>query len=388
MPQILKDFLFIDLEEGGDKPFEGLIVGEFRDMWGRDVAWSQDDIVAIATETKIALATRKAKEGDDFAGLPIEGTGHYNGHAVGWIKDINLAPDNQTILATPEWTEEGKEIIGTNKRRFFSPTVAQRKDGGTILGGTLTNWPAIRDSKDLPLMKPVALSDGRFTYGRPDDPAGVNSNILVQIRDGIVNLTNKMTAGDEDAHEGEKHMSKFQKMIAGLSPEEKAEAITTLVLESGGKVTEKVNEEIQKSLDGVDTQVAEKVNVRVEAELAKRETIAYSKELVEGGEAGKGLPVEGEEMEEFLLSLDAPQLKKAQAVFSAVLKTGVVDFNEKGGKGGKEGGSKKLSESMKKTVANSLEQGNSLEDFFKVNEQLGKMSDYDLTEFQKEEKKE
>lgn len=386
MPNVVKDFLFINLEEGSDRAFDGLTVGEFTDMWGRDVAWSPADIAAIATETKLALSARRASEGDGFAGLPIEGKGHFSGDAVGWITDVNLSTDGQTILLTPEWNKDGREILETKKRRYFSPTIAERKDGGTILGGTLTNWPAIRDGQDLPLMKPVALSDGRFTYGSPDDPANANSNLLVQIRDGLTNLTQRltpMTAPDEDTQEGENDMSDVTKLLEGLTPEAKAEVLTAIVLESGGEVTELIGDEINRQLDGVDGTVAETVQKRVNAELAKRETIAYSKEVVGGALA---LPVDGEEMEEFLLSLDESQLKSAKKIFGSVLKTGLVSFEEKGNQGGAEGGGTKvLSASMVKVLESKVSQGISLEDFFKVNPDLGDMGDYDLSAFETEE---
>lgn len=393
MKYTVKDFLFISLEDASSKPFEGLTVGEFTDSWGRDVAWSPTDIAAIAMETKLALQARKISEGDDFAGLPIEGTGHYSGNAVGWITDIDLSGDGQTILFTPEWTEEGVEIINSKKRRYFSPTIAQRKDGGTILGGTLTNWPAIRDGQDLPLMRPVALTDGRFTFGAPDDDADdINPNLLVQIRDSLSSLTQKLTPAtprEKNTQEGEKNMKPkdLQKMLDKLSPEEKAETLTSLILESGGDVADLVSEEIEKSLKEVDSRVAKKVSVRVEAELAKRETIAYAKELVGGDDAGKGLPADGEEMEEFLVSLDDTQLEKAKSIFSAVLKTGVIDFAEKGHEGKKpEGGRKTLSVPMGKVLAQNIEQGISIEKFFETNPDLGKPSEYDLKEFEVEKK--
>ena len=125
MKKNLSNFYYVPLEEGVEtKSFEGLAPGKFTEMWGRIVMFSEPDLVEIANRTKIALAVKKAEEGDDFAGLPIEGAGHYSGGAVGWIKDASLSVDGKRIICYPEWNDEGMRILEKEERRYFSPMKA------------------------------------------------------------------------------------------------------------------------------------------------------------------------------------------------------------------------------------------------------------------------
>ena len=93
-------------------------------------------------------------------GFPIDASDHNKGDAAGWIIGVELVGD--VIRFVPKWTEIGLELIGKGIRRMFSATI-NLKDK-VILGGTLTNWPATRDSKGKMLLRPIELSEGLYEF--------------------------------------------------------------------------------------------------------------------------------------------------------------------------------------------------------------------------------
>ena len=176
-----------------------------------------------------------------------------------------------------------------------------------------------------------------------------------------------------------------KEMLESMSAEDKAEFITALALEAGGEVEGMVDEHVKTALENVDSLTAGIVSERVEAELVKRETASFAKDLVGGGDIGKGLPVDREKLEGFLQSLSTPQLEEARALFSEIQSTGLVDFKEKGSSEKKEAGKKQLSDGMKDVLKLQLERGITVNRFFEANEDLGSMEEYDLSEFEKKE---
>lgn len=394
MDKNLSDFFYTSFESGQEpRKFEGLAAGGFTDMWGRDVSFSAADLVEISSRTKAVLASKRAVEGEDFAGLPIEGKGHFSGDAVGWIVDVELSSNGQVIDFVPVWTAEGKRILETKERRYFSPTVAMLgKASGEkiIIAGTLTNWPAIRDENDLPLMKPVALSDGRFTFGK--EPEDKNSLSIQKVLGQLVALLQPGQKNEENQTplEGDNNMEKLdvKVLLEAMTPEDKAEFISALALEADGDVAKLIGDHFDTALQAADGKVATIVTERVNAELQKREVTSFAKALVGGGEIGLGLPVKEELLIEFTQSLSSDQLGQAREIFSAIQTTGLIDFQEKGSSKKEEPGTKELSTEMKAIVRSEIARGISLERFFEANDDLGKMSDYDLSEFLPKESKE
>src|SRR3972149_2830873 len=142
------------------RPFDGLTIVETHDMNGRPVKVEQAGLIAYLTNTLAAIAATKSATGE-IVGLPIDAgaTGdHDKGDAGGWIVGAELV-DN-VLQLIPKWTELGVELITKSIRRFFSATVDV--ENKVILGGTLTNWPAVRDAQGKMLLKPIELSKSLY----------------------------------------------------------------------------------------------------------------------------------------------------------------------------------------------------------------------------------
>lgn len=157
MAKIRSDFLFVELSTDALTPgrqFDGLAVGEFTDMHGRDVGFKTDEFSDYLANTLDAIAATKTESGE-VVGLPIDAHDHDKGDGAGWIVGAELAAPG-LIRLIPKWTELGRDLIGKGIRRFFSATVDLRNK--VILGGTLTNWPATRNKKGQIMLRPIELA--------------------------------------------------------------------------------------------------------------------------------------------------------------------------------------------------------------------------------------
>lgn len=140
----------------------------------------------------------------------------------------------------------------------------------------------------------------------------------------------------------------------------------------------------------VDRRADEKVKAQL-AEAKRRDEIVQFAERVTGGdeETPRGLPIQDERIVKFLSQLKDEDLRaEAQAIFLEIHEKGVTPFDEAGHQREIEGGTSLedwaadqlrtfLSEDPEATVA----------EFFALNQaELGKMSDYDLSEFKEQEK--
>lgn len=100
------------------------------------------------------------------------------------------------------------------------------------------------------------------------------------------------------------------------------------------------------------------------------------------GKTEKGLPLNHEQLVEFLSSLDDDQLNKAEALFGSILENGVVGFEELGHSNTASKGTKKLPTVLAGALNYWLEQGKTIDEFFAVNgEELGERADYNLAGF-------
>ena len=395
------EFLFLSaagLQSG--KPFELMAGGEFIDALGRDVAITTEHLTEFAENTSRELQRMRLNEGEDFAGLPIEGRGHWSGDAYGWITDVYI--ENDVVMAMPDWNKDGIETLENATRRYVSPEANFRTM--TIVAAALTNFPATRDPlTDLPLMKPIALSETRFTYAMDTEPVDPDpeKSMLERLSRGIEKLNklfenNPMFPNDDDSNMDQNPLSKdglnmnkkVTALLESLSDKEKAEFATALIsgVIDGDEIAASVGDATKTSLEGVGAMVKSRVDTEVALEMRKLEAVSLSVEMVGGSvEIPHGLPVEADEMEKFLLSLNAEQYEVAKTMFSAIRENGLVDFEEAGADDPDKSEKKQLSAPMKAVLRNSMSTGATVAEFFEINKSdLGEMSEYDLAEFEAE----
>lgn len=345
-----KDFLFIDLSEqtAGAKPFDGMAAGEFTDMRGREFQIKPERIPVYAANTARALESTRDSNGE-IVGFPIDAMSHNHSEAAGWIVGVEIDISGQKLHFTPRWNEYGKSLISSDLMRFFSPSIDLETE--TVVGGSLTNWPATRTKNHEILLKPVELSTGMFT---PDVKAA--PFWLAELKELISGLVQ-----------------------AGRKPEQVETPVP--VLEGVPIMSEPIVELSAEQTAQLEALVEERANLRfqnmVEAEKRKNRILEFTRAVT-----GKGLPVQGEDLTAFLSDLTPDALDKAIALFQTVADAGaVIDFEEKGHSKTLTG-AQSLPPEMVAPLKAWLAAGQSLEDFFKVNAvELGVMTDYNLSEF-------
>ena len=151
----IRNLFFTRLSAANPQPFDGISAGDFIDSIGRPLTIRREDLATIVANTRANIAATVDAAGD-VVGLPIDTLNHNHGEAAGYIVDAALDEARGVITFTPRWNEEGRELIGGDKVRYFSPEIDLREK--VALGGSLTNYPATRDRKQKHMLRPVTLS--------------------------------------------------------------------------------------------------------------------------------------------------------------------------------------------------------------------------------------
>jgi len=141
------------------RPFDGIAAGRFTDMYGRTFEIKAGDLDEIVENTRAAIESSKTESGE-LVGLPVDAHDHDKGDGAGWLVAVERAGD--VIRLTANWTAIGVELIEGKIRRLFSATIDIANK--VILGGTLTNWPAVRSESGEMLLRPIELAAARGLY--------------------------------------------------------------------------------------------------------------------------------------------------------------------------------------------------------------------------------
>lgn len=361
-----KSFLFIDLaqqidEEGGDpKPFDGMAAGTFTDMWGREIEFKREEMATYALNTAYALESTKDSAGN-IVGFPIDAMNHDNGAAAGWIVGVAVDETGGKLRFTPRWNAKGRELIGSDTMRFFSPTVDMKSK--TVIGGSLTNWPATRTEANQILLKPVELSEQMFT---PEMPEPAYANLFAEMKEFITGLFSKKPVDVEtsEAAEGETEAPNLELP--------KGDPIMPDPIELSAEQRTQLEALVQERANSLFQQM-------VETEKRKNHILDYSRAVI-----GKGLPVEGEALTAFLSTLTPEQLEQAETLFSRCADTGKIDFEELGHNKTLTA-AQPLPDWAKAELKKWIAAGYDLDSFFTANAvELGAKADYNLSEFEQE----
>jgi hypothetical protein len=348
------NFIFVDLAGLENlKTFDGLAVGAFTDMRGKRVVVNLEDFPAYLSNTLEVLESTRTETGE-LVGLPIDMDAHNHKGGAGWIKGIQPSDKPDVLRFLVDWTEDGEGVIRGNKRRYFSPTFDPIQK--IVLGGSLTNWPASRDSKYRMKLRPIELSqqiqeidmENTFTWEK-----------LSELGDKII-----------DAIKGRKPEPPQEEPTKENDMPELSVAEFMQTPEAVAELERRANERAAELLQ------AEQLKNKV-ADFAKRIT---------SGEA-YGLTLKAEELTAAILAL--PEAEKVLELVGKIAAAKIANFSEKGTGGHEEdlkGGN--VPEAIKPLVQQWVNAGMSAASFFEQNPELGmNAADYNLSEFAKQEEK-
>ena len=88
---------------------------------------------------------------------PIDFSHNNSDKAAGWIKEVSLSDDGESMYAKIKWTDSGANALDSKEFRYFSATFTLsfkdgstgKKAGATLLGGALTNIPFLRHNPPI-----------------------------------------------------------------------------------------------------------------------------------------------------------------------------------------------------------------------------------------------
>lgn len=345
------DFIFIELAGlENANAFDGLAAGSFTDMRGKRVTFNADDLPLYISNTQGVLESTRTEKGE-LVGLPIDMDGHDHKGGAGWITGFQLDQQRGVIRFIPNWTEDGKDLIAGNKRRYFSPTVDPTQK--VILGGALTNYPASRDANYRMKLRPIELSE---QIQEIDMENTFSWEKLSEFADKLV-----------DAIKGRK---------AEPAPEQpKENDMPELTLAEFMQTPEAIAE--------LERRTNERAAALLQAEQLKNKVADFSKRITSG--EAYGLAMKAEELTAAILAL--PEAEKVLDLVEKLANAKIANFQEKGSGGHKEEESKggKLPEEIKPLVQKWVEAGKDAAEFFTVNPELGmNAAEYDLSEFKQE----
>ncbi len=444
-PFLLTELQSDSLTEG--KAFDGFVAGDFVDMHGRRILVEEDELQEYAANTQAAI-DETVTEGGELVGLPIDIFDHEHENAAGWIIGAELV--GEVIRLLPKWTEEGIDLIEQGLRRFFSSSFDT--DAKVIMGGSLTNWPATRDDEGKILLRPIELaelSDPMFRFELQEESIEDRLNriradfseqfpnfdnrpylwversfedfIVVEegadnFRVGYEEIDDVFSFADREEwvevkqtwidaarkaardiimgalsrkkkeEHGGRDMPKLK--LDDLSPEEKNELAIGVLAELSGEDYDPTD--LGKQVDLMVDQRARKIVAEETAKAERERSIAEFASRITGGddETPAGLPVNVEQLEAFLGSLDNDQREAATKIFDEIVsKGGLVEFSEDGHSRKTRGGSP-LPDVMAEQLRTYLDESKeaSVAEFFEINEDmLGPMADYNLSEFKEKE---
>jgi len=345
----MDNFLFAELEKPLSS-FDGMAAGSFTDMRGKKVSFTPAMLESYIANTKEVIESTRTDKGE-LVGLPIDMDGHDHKGGAGWITGVSKDATRDILKFDVNWTEAGRQLIESNTRRFFSPTVDPSNK--VVLGGSLTNWPATRDSLGRMLLKPIELSQNLQELDMQDNLMQVDlfKSLLELGKDFLAELKGrKVEAAPEPTKENdmpELTLAEFMQTPEAIAElEQRAEARAAELLQ------------------------AEQLKVKV---------LDFAKSIT--GDKPVGLAIKADELAAAILAL--PETDKVIELLSKVYEAKVLDFSEKG-HAGELHNKQAVPAEIKPFINKFIEAGKTAADFFTANPELGAAEDYDLAEFTKE----
>lgn len=392
--------LFVELQSPltDGRAFDALVPGEHIDMLGREVQFKKSELADYVANTQKAIDAATSESGE-VVGLPIDTLNHNHENAAGWIVAVELVGD--VVRVIPKWTRIGRELISEGIQRFFSATIDLQNK--TILGGSLTNWPAIRGKGGAVLLRPIELSESLCEIVQ-DDGSQIKELDMAKAKveqpetkelevkeDNVTNVTN--VSFDLAALKAEmkaEALAEFQAenkeddATKRLEDAVKLEAFADVadLSQARGQLVEQMQAALKAEFERVQADSGKMLN-QMMVQMKRDQHIAeFSQRMVSGTEQRPyGLPVGQEEVETFLLSLNDQQREAAESILTRTHEQGLVQFSAIG-HGKRLQGVATFPAEFSASLTSWLDDGGSKQEYFAENaEELGEMAQYNLDEY-------
>ena len=367
-----KDFIFTEITVELDyiKTMDGMAAGTFISMWGDEVTFLPEELPDYIKNTQRVINSTKTESGQ-IVGLPIDQDAHDHAGGAGWIIGLELDEARSVIKFLVNWTEIGLDLIAKNIRRFFSPSVDIVNK--VILGGSLTNYPASRNTKGQLMLRPIELSQSKSL--KELRMKKTLREVLTDFTSGLV----EALGGDQGATNppvAPVVTANFSQPPA--APETKVDPSELEEISPALKhfLSDPANAEKLGEL------AEQKVKILLQEEKRKAHVVEFATTLAGGTKAKPfGLRVPPRRIIAVLLSLPEAQQKEVEKLLTAALDS-AIDFAEHGLDSEGFPQRPQLPENIK-ALARQWVDGKvgTIKEFFNANPEIGKVEDFDVREF-------
>lgn len=119
---------------------------------------TRDDLKQMVTNFRTVTPKAPTMLPVDYDHLSMDPKKPGDGMAAGWMQDLELRDDGETLWASVEWTPDGASAIKKRAYQFVSPSFVKdyvykdgRDIGTTLLAAAITNHPFLEGMKALTL---------------------------------------------------------------------------------------------------------------------------------------------------------------------------------------------------------------------------------------------
>lgn len=365
----LQNFLFTDIgeEKNFAKYMDGMAAGTFISMYGDEITFLPEDLPEYIKNTQRVLNSTKTENGE-IVGLPIDQDAHDYGGGAGWIIGLELDEARNVIRFLVNWTEIGLELISKNIRRFFSPSIDI--ENKVILGGSLTNYPATRNTKGQILLRPIELSQSNSL--KEFDMPKTMQEMFDEFATNVKTLINGGSGATPPA------------------PPAPAAPVAAPVTQPTDLSTDAISPNLRAFLadpegaEHLGKLAEERAQELIKDEKRKHHVVDFVKTLV-GGTREKpfGLKVPAKRVVALLLSLPEAQAREVEFMLSTALTT-AIDFSQHGFDDDGIPNRPPLPPFIASLARDWMKtEGNTIQEFFKINPEIGKIEDFNVSEFVK-----
>lgn len=293
--------LSIISEIGNGRPIHMLRPGTFTGMSGVPVTFSAEEIAGIVANFK---AGRRPKP-------PITES-HDFGRAVGRIVDL-WSDDAANLYGNPKWNTAGRQLLADEVYDGFSVEVEGGPDGWTLIGGSLTNYPAVDGLAPVSLSAPVV--DTKPAGGPAVDTQQEDTLMAEETPVEVVETPTAPPA------------------VPQIDAAELARALSTANLSQdvAGRITDMVRQSVMQQFEAVRQQAETQARAEIARFQREQQIVALAQHMTTPTlQRQHALPFEAGKLASFLTGLSEAQRTEALALFEQVLTAGLVSFEEIG----------------------------------------------------------
>lgn len=312
----------VALEAGQPRPIHMFRPGTFTDMNGRETSFTQDDVAGI-----VSRFSKRRK-------LPITER-HDFGQAIGRVQDV-WADAEGNLFGLPKWNAKGKSLLEDEIYDGFSCELDRDEHGWTLIGGSLTNYPAVGGLEPVTLSAPPLRTIEPVSLPSQSEETQVLAAEFVAELDYAPAPPAPVPARADTNHTSQEHTSMSDPVVEPV----------TLAAPSIPPITDPA---LQSRLDAILAQREASLEqqqrafeARVQAEFERRlleteqrntiRAFAHARTMTTA-EQPYAIPGTATELEQLLLETPAQVRGKWQALLTRICTAGAVSFDEIGSSG-------------------------------------------------------